>query len=223
MRDPVSSMHFKISAARGILDVALLAALGTHIAAWAGLGRSCAFAHDSGLGVIVAGGSGVAGVLTLWLPIRVAIDRRLFASLARANVTHDLAGALSALDEALLELGWIDDRTTGRAIDARMRGVFGLLKRVIALLLMPVRVLCIVIPLHRFKLAWERDGQNAGTRLDGGSPGAVRHRCGPSKFRLLCENRAGVGAFRNNRRRESLQEGTRSAACFCRWRDMESR
>jgi hypothetical protein len=136
-----------------MLDVALVAALGTHIAAWAGLGMSCAFARDSGLGVIAACGSGVVGMLTLWLLIRVAIDRRLFASLARANVTHDLAGALRALDEALRELGWIDDRKAGRSIDARVRGVAGLLKRVVALMLIQVLVLCIFIPFHAFKPA----------------------------------------------------------------------
>jgi hypothetical protein len=153
MSDSIASAHFKISAARGMLDVALVAAFCTHIAAWAALGISCGFARESKLSAAMACVSGVSGLLTLWLLIRVAIDRRLFSSLARATVTHDLASSVRALDEALLELGWINDEKSGRSIDARVQGVSGLLKRVIAILLIQVVVLCIVVPFLAFRLA----------------------------------------------------------------------
>jgi hypothetical protein len=151
MSDSVSSTHFKVSAARGMLDVALVAAFSTHLAAWAGLGVGCAFAHESWLAVVMACVSGAVGLLTLWLLVRVAIDRRLFAALARPSLSPtNSADPLNALDQALLELGWIDEKKAARSIDARVRGVSGLLKKVIVLMLIQVLVVCIVIPLHAF-------------------------------------------------------------------------
>lgn len=150
MSDPVSPMHFKVSAARGMLDVAMVLAFCTHLAAWAGLALSCVYAHGLSLYVALACVSGAVCILALWLLIRVAIDRRLFAALANTPISLDPAGALHALDQALLELGWIDENQSVRSIDSRVRGVSGLLKKVIALMLIQILILCVVIPLHAF-------------------------------------------------------------------------
>lgn len=73
---------------------------------------------------VVSTGSGIA---VLWYAVRIAIDRRLFATLARA-VDGDGAidGPLAALDRALADLGWIDAAKVGRTLDARVRGAVGL-------------------------------------------------------------------------------------------------
>ncbi|MDN7995484.1 hypothetical protein QZM97_35910, partial [Burkholderia orbicola] len=77
--------------------------------------------------VLLAVVSTGAGIAALWYAVRIAIDRRLFATLARA-VDGDGAvdGPLAALDRALADLGWIDAAKVGRTLDARVRGAVGL-------------------------------------------------------------------------------------------------
>lgn len=127
MSESVASTHFKLSAARGLLDAALIVVLCTHVAAWLGLGL--AFTLLSWPCVAVSVVSVLVASLTLWLLIRVTIDRRLFAALAHATVTLSETEGLGMLDLALLQLGWIDQAKAGRSLDARVRGVTGLLRQ----------------------------------------------------------------------------------------------
>ncbi|GAB2876983.1 hypothetical protein GCM10027093_10460 [Paraburkholderia jirisanensis] len=131
MSEQVASTHFKLSAARGLLDAALIVVLCSHVAAWLGLGL--AFTLRSWPCVAVSAVSVLVAALTLWLLIRVTIDRRLFAALVHATVTLNEADGLGALDQALLQLGWIDQAKAGRSLDARVRGVTGLLRQSVGL------------------------------------------------------------------------------------------
>jgi hypothetical protein len=106
------------SARRGV-DRRALHARGGVVWAWVGV-------YAAIVVVLVA-------LLSLWLLIRVTIDRRLFASLANATVTLNEADRLGALDLALLQLGWIDQAKAGRPLDARVRGVAGLLRQSVGL------------------------------------------------------------------------------------------
>ncbi|CAG2288092.1 membrane protein [Burkholderia sola] len=73
---------------------------------------------------VVSTGSGIAA---LWYAVRVEIDRRLFAALARAvDGDGSVDAGLEALDRALADLGWIDTTKAGRTLDARVRGAVGL-------------------------------------------------------------------------------------------------
>nr|WP_232490730.1 hypothetical protein [Burkholderia ubonensis] len=59
--------------------------------------------------------------------MRIEIDRRLFAALARtASGDASADDGLAALDRALAYLGWIDEGKAGRTLDARVRGAVGL-------------------------------------------------------------------------------------------------
>jgi len=75
----------------------------------------------------------VVASLSLWLLIRVTVDRRLFAALVHATDTLNEADGLGALDRALLQLGWIDQAKAGRSLDARVRGVTRLLRQSVGL------------------------------------------------------------------------------------------
>ncbi|MEC4601260.1 hypothetical protein, partial [Burkholderia vietnamiensis] len=71
---------------------------------------------------VVSAGSAIAA---LWYAVRIEIDRRLFAALAHATSDDgddELGHALTALDRALADLGWIDPRSAARGLDARVRG-----------------------------------------------------------------------------------------------------
>ena len=73
---------------------------------------------------MISTGSGIAA---LWYAVRIEIDRRLFAALARAaSGDAPVDDGLTALDRALADLGWIDEGKLGRALDARVRGAVGL-------------------------------------------------------------------------------------------------
>ncbi|MDS0856338.1 hypothetical protein NUV25_01325 [Burkholderia pseudomultivorans] len=117
MRDP--SAPFRIAAARGALDAGAWAIA----AALAAAGWAPATIARVLLAVVSTG----AGIAALWYAVRIEIDRRLFAALARA-VAGDAStdDGLAALDRALTELGWIDAGKAGRALDARVRGAVGL-------------------------------------------------------------------------------------------------
>ncbi|RQS60727.1 hypothetical protein DID96_34080 [Burkholderia sp. Bp8963] len=124
MRDP--SAPFRIAAARGALDAGAWASAVAFAAALAGAWVAAGWAAAPLARVLLATVSTVAGIAALWCAVRIAIDRRLFAALARASAVSaapDSAGdALAALDRALADLGWIDDAKAGRALDARVRG-----------------------------------------------------------------------------------------------------
>ncbi|MCW3676974.1 hypothetical protein [Burkholderia cenocepacia] len=125
MRDP--SAPFRIAAARGALDAgawALVAALAT---AGAGGWIAAGWAPATLARVLLAAVSAGAGIAALWYAVRIEIDRRLFAALAR-TVGDDGAvdDGLAALDRALADLGWIDAAKAGRTLDARVRGAVGL-------------------------------------------------------------------------------------------------
>jgi hypothetical protein len=99
-----------------------------------------AFALRSWPCVAVSVVSVLVGSLTLWLLIRVTIDRRLFAALVHATVTSNEADGLDALDRALLQLGWIDQAKAGRSLDARVRGVTGLLRQSVGLAMLQLLI-----------------------------------------------------------------------------------
>lgn len=125
MRDP--SALFRIAAARGALDAGAWAIAAALAAAGAGWWIAAGWAPATlarGLLAVVSTGSGIAA---LWYAVRIAIDRRLFAALARAAAGDGaLDDGLEALDRALTDLGWIDATKAGRALDARVRGAVGL-------------------------------------------------------------------------------------------------
>ncbi|MEK2601378.1 hypothetical protein [Burkholderia arboris] len=125
MRDP--SAPFRIAAARGALDAGAWAIAAALAAAGAGWWIAAGWAPATlarGLLAVVSTGSGIAA---LWYAVRIAIDRRLFAALARAAAGDGaLDDGLEALDRALTDLGWIDATKVGRALDARVRGAVGL-------------------------------------------------------------------------------------------------
>ncbi|MFM0291470.1 hypothetical protein [Paraburkholderia megapolitana] len=134
MREAGDPVRFKIAAARGMLDAALIASLWTQLAAWLTFGLAAGLAWGSWAGVAAACVSAAVSLSALWLLIRVAIDRRLFAALADlpAELRAEFS-ALQTLDQALLELGWIDATKAGRSIELRVRGVAGLLRKTVVL------------------------------------------------------------------------------------------
>lgn len=125
MRDP--SAPFRIAAARGALDAGAWALAAALVAAGAGGWIAAGWAAPTLARVLLAVVSTGAGIAALWYAVRIAIDRRLFATLARA-VDGDGAvdDPLAALDRALADLGWIDAAKAGRTLDARVRGAVGL-------------------------------------------------------------------------------------------------
>ncbi len=70
------------------------------------------------LGIVAA----LLGAVQLWLLIRVAIDRRLFAALAEALRIADPVSTLASLDHALALLGWAAPEAAGRSLARRVRG-----------------------------------------------------------------------------------------------------
>ncbi|HDR9799253.1 TPA: hypothetical protein QDC59_002843 [Burkholderia cenocepacia] len=125
MHDP--TVPFRIAAARGALDAGAWALAAALVAAGAGGWIATGWAAPTLARVLLAVVSTGAGIAALWYAVRIAIDRRLFATLARA-VDGDGAvdGPLAALDRALADLGWIDAAKVGRTLDARVRGAVGL-------------------------------------------------------------------------------------------------
>ncbi|MBR8397277.1 hypothetical protein KDW65_11755 [Burkholderia cenocepacia] len=124
-RDP--SAPFRIAAARGALDAGAWALAAALVAAGAGGWVAAGWAAPTLARVLLAVVSTGSGIAALWYAVRIAIDRRLFATLARA-VDGDGAidGPLAALDRALADLGWVDAAKAGRTLDARVRGAVGL-------------------------------------------------------------------------------------------------
>ncbi len=124
-------MPMMIAAARGALDAGAWACAATLVGAVTGVAIAAfadlAFAAWAGLAAFSAGAAGAA----LWLAMRIAIDRRLFAALhleLARDGAHE-ANVLAALDDALAALGWIDAARAGRRIEARVKGVIGLLRK----------------------------------------------------------------------------------------------
>ncbi|ASL42231.1 hypothetical protein bAD24_I01985 [Burkholderia sp. AD24] len=141
MNDSSASVQFKIAAARGLLDAGLILAICAHLAAWVGL--ALAFGLASWPCVAMACASGTVAVLALWLLIRLAIDHRLFTTLAHSTASTNEDDALAALDHALRQLGWIDETKTGRTLDARVRGVARLVRLVTILAVVQVLVIAL--------------------------------------------------------------------------------
>ncbi|QUO26928.1 hypothetical protein KEH57_08480 [Burkholderia cenocepacia] len=125
MRDP--SAPFRIAAARGALDAGAWALVAALAAAGAGGWIAAGWTPATLARVLLAAVSAGAGIAALWYAVRIEIDRRLFAALAR-TVGDDGAvdDGLAALDRALADLGWIDAAKAGRTLDARVRGAVGL-------------------------------------------------------------------------------------------------
>ncbi|MDI9680359.1 hypothetical protein [Burkholderia cenocepacia] len=125
MRNP--SAPFRIAAARGALDAGAWALVAALAAAGAGGWIAAGWAPATLARVLLAAVSAGAGIAALWYAVRIEIDRRLFAALAR-TVGDDGAvdDGLAALDRALADLGWIDAAKAGRTLDARVRGAVGL-------------------------------------------------------------------------------------------------
>lgn len=104
MRDP--SAPFRIAAARGALDAGAWALVAALAAAGAGGWIAAGWAPATLARVLLAAVSAGAGIAALWYAVRIEIDRRLFAALAR-TVGDDGAvdDGLAALDRALADLG----------------------------------------------------------------------------------------------------------------------
>ncbi len=125
MRDV--SISFRIAAARGALDAGAWAIAAAFAAAGAGWWIASGWPPAAVARVLLAVVSTGSGIAALWYAVRIQIDRRLFAALARTASGGDpIDDALAALDRALAELGWIDERKAGRTLDARVRGAVGL-------------------------------------------------------------------------------------------------
>ncbi|MBJ9965939.1 hypothetical protein [Burkholderia seminalis] len=125
MRDP--SAPFRIAAARGALDAGAWAIAAALAAAGAGWWVAAGWAPATLARVALAVVSTGSGIVALWYAVRIEIDRRLFAALARAAAGDGTADdALAALDRVLADLGWIDAAKAGRTLDARVRGAVGL-------------------------------------------------------------------------------------------------
>ncbi|MBY4866040.1 hypothetical protein DIE14_23635 [Burkholderia sp. Bp9017] len=125
MRDP--SSPFRIAAARGALDAGAWAIAAALAAAGAGWWIASGWAPATIARVLLAVISTGSGIAALWYAVRIEIDRRLFAALARAaSGDAPVDDGLTALDRALADLGWIDEGKLGRALDARVRGAVGL-------------------------------------------------------------------------------------------------
>ncbi|AOJ21477.1 hypothetical protein WJ11_18875 [Burkholderia cenocepacia] len=125
MRDP--SAPFRIAAARGALDAGAWALAAALVAAGAGGWIATGWAAPTLARVLLAVVSTGAWIAALWYAVRIAIDRRLFAALARAvDGARSIDDGLAALDRALADLGWIDAAKAGRTLDARVRGAVGL-------------------------------------------------------------------------------------------------
>ncbi|MCA3886328.1 MAG: hypothetical protein IOC38_14870 [Burkholderia sp.] len=125
MRDP--SAPFRIAAARGALDAGAWAIAAALAAAGAGWWIAAGWAPATLARVLLAVVSTGSGIAALWYAVRIAIDRRLFAALARADAGDGAVDdGLEALDRALTDLGWIDATKAGRTLDARVRGAVGL-------------------------------------------------------------------------------------------------
>ncbi|PHP89882.1 hypothetical protein CFB52_006780 [Burkholderia sp. AU18528] len=125
MRDP--SAPFRIAAARGALDAGAWALAAALAAAGAGGWIAAGWAPATLARVLLALVSTGSGIAALWYAVRIEIDRRLFAALARAAQGDGAVDdGLAALDRALADLGWIDAAKAGRTLDARVRGAVGL-------------------------------------------------------------------------------------------------
>ncbi|WGY69685.1 hypothetical protein KEC55_06825 [Burkholderia cepacia] len=124
MRDP--SAPFRIAAARGALDAGAWAIAAALAAAGAGWWIASGWAPATIARVLLAVVSTGSGIAALWYAVRIEIDRRLFAALARAAGDGAVDDGLAALDRALADLGWIDAAKAGRSLDARVRGAVGL-------------------------------------------------------------------------------------------------
>jgi uncharacterized membrane protein YdbT with pleckstrin-like domain len=116
--------RFLVAAVRGALDASGIAIAATFAGAVSGEWLAVISMHVPAIAILLAVVSTVAGVVALWLALRISIDRRLFAALART--AHD--DELAALDHALLALGWIGTSKTGRTLEARIRGTLRLTK-----------------------------------------------------------------------------------------------
>ncbi|WP_338639254.1 hypothetical protein [Burkholderia pyrrocinia] len=125
MHDP--SAPFRIAAARGALDAGAWAIAAALAAAGAGWWIASGWAPATIARVLLAVVSTGSGIAALWYAVRIAIDSRLFAALARAAAGDaSVDDGLAALDRALADLGWIDAAKAGRTLDARVRGAVGL-------------------------------------------------------------------------------------------------
>nr|WP_232447193.1 hypothetical protein [Burkholderia ubonensis] len=125
MRD--RSAPYRIAAARGALDAGAWALVVALAAAGAGGWVAAGWAPATLARVLLAAISTGAGIAALWYAVRITIDRRLFAALARtAEGDGAIDDGLAALDRALADLGWIDAAKAGRTLDARVRGAVGL-------------------------------------------------------------------------------------------------
>ncbi|KVC45814.1 hypothetical protein [Burkholderia diffusa] len=125
MRDP--STPFRIAAARGALDAGAWAIAAALAAAGAGWWVAAGWPPATISRVLLAVISTGSGIAALWYAVRIEIDRRLFAALARtASGDASADDGLASLDRALADLGWIDAGKAGRTLDARVRGAVGL-------------------------------------------------------------------------------------------------
>ncbi|NTZ05694.1 hypothetical protein [Burkholderia metallica] len=144
MRDP--SAPFRIAAARGALDASAWAIAAALAAAGAGGWIAAGWPPATFARVLLAAVSTGSGIAALWYAVRIEIDRRLFAALARAVDGDGSADdGLAALDHALADLGWIDATKAGRTLDTRVRGAVGLCRAAVLVAVVQWLVVGIVI------------------------------------------------------------------------------
>lgn len=129
------SMPFLIAGACGLLDAGARAVTVAGAAAGAGWLTALIWAPSPWIRLLLTAVSTINAVGALWLMVRIAIDRKLFAALDRAEHVADTqgAGTLSALDGALIELCWIDESKAGRTLEARVQGVAALCRKAVLL------------------------------------------------------------------------------------------
>ncbi|NTZ87205.1 hypothetical protein FCJ61_30520 [Burkholderia metallica] len=144
MRDP--SAPFRMAAARGALDAGAWAIAAALVAAGAGGWIAAGWPLATFARMLLAAVSTGSGIAALWYAVRIEIDRRLFAALARAvDGDGSVDDGLAALDRALADLGWIDAAKAGRTLDARVRGAVGLCRAAVLVAVVQWLVVGIVI------------------------------------------------------------------------------
>jgi hypothetical protein len=98
-----------------------IAAVSRMLLAVAILGVLVSIAADFVIWTLPCMASLAAGVLAIWLSLRVSLDAELFEALARAP---DLVG----FDQAMTALGLVRPHCAGRPLEARTKGALRLLK-----------------------------------------------------------------------------------------------
>ncbi len=108
------------------------------LALFALLALSGHFFPSSDVARILWSGVVLALVPTLYLGVRLELDRHLFAQLARTQTHAESSEVLAGLDQALADLGWKTTEETARPLLVRVNGVSRLARRLGVLILIQI-------------------------------------------------------------------------------------